>query len=399
MKLVERYIFLRAFKVSIATLAVALAIAWTTQVLSRINLVTDSGQTARTFFELATLLLPTVVPVVAPFAVIIGVTQALSAMNQDSELPVISASGAGRGTIIRPIMVLAVLTAALCFFVDNLVEPVSRQRVREIVATAHADLLSSVIQEGTFRKVEDGLFVQVSERLPDGRLGGIIVADSREKNVDLVFYAKQGEIYRQDDSHLLFMRDGEVHRKSPGGDVSVIRFASYAFDLSEFSPKTGDVFLLPKDRTLGYLLAPDPDDRIFKEIPRHYTAELHRRFTEWTYPIIFALFALAAAGDVRSHRQARIHPMVTAIACAMVARWEGYFLADKIEDSRSFIPVLYGMIAFNGLFALFFIATGRVMEMPASWSETIADGIAGIRNRLAAVARRFLPAGPAEGRT
>jgi lipopolysaccharide export system permease protein len=271
--------------------------------------------------------------------------------------------------------------------------------VREIVATAHADLRSSVIQEGTFRKVEDGLFVQVSERLPDGRLGGIIVADSREKNVDLVFYAKQGEIYRQDDSHLLFMRDGEVHRKSPGGDVSVIRFASYAFDLSEFSPKTGDVFLLPKDRTLGYLLAPDPDDRIFKEIPRHYTAELHRRFTEWTYPIIFALFALAAAGDVRSHRQARIHPMVTAIACAMVARWEGYFLADKIEDSRSFIPVLYGMIAFNGLFALFFIATGRVMEMPASWSETIADGIAGIRNRLAAVARRFLPAGPAEGRT
>ena len=45
--------------------------------------------------------------------------------------------------------------------------------------TPRADLLSTVVQEGSFRKVDDGLFVQIGERLPDGRLGGIFVADSR----------------------------------------------------------------------------------------------------------------------------------------------------------------------------------------------------------------------------
>ena len=48
-----------------------------------------------------------------------------------------------------------------------------------MVAAARGDLLSLVIQEGTFRKIDDGLFIQIGERLPDGRLGGIFVADSR----------------------------------------------------------------------------------------------------------------------------------------------------------------------------------------------------------------------------
>lgn len=398
MKLVELYIFSRAMKVSASALAVALGIAWTTQALNRINLVTDSGQTAFTFFEIATLLLPTVVAVVMPFALIIGVTQALAAMNQDSELAVISASGASRSTIVKPILILAVLASAISFFVDNGVEPYARQRVRNIIANAHADILSSVIEEGTFRKISDGLFVQVSERLPDGRLGGIFVADSRTENLDLTFYAKEGEIVREGERQLLVMRDGQVHRKPPGGDVSVIKFVSYAFDLSEFSANTGSVFLYPKDRTLSYLLNPDPNDNIFKNQPLLYSAELHRRFSEWTFPIVFALIALAAAGDVRSHRQARIHPMVTAIAYGMLVRWEGYFLTDKVEDSRAFIPLVYAVPIGNSLFALYFIVTGRVLEMPASWADYLGRRFASVAGWSRRAFARLNPARLVEGR-
>jgi lipopolysaccharide export system permease protein len=376
MKLVERYIFLRALKVAAATLAIAVAIAWTTQVLGRINLVTDSGQTALTFLQLATLLLPTMIPVVAPFAVIIGATQALSAMNQDSELSVIAAAGAGRVTIIRPIMLLAVLAAILSLAVDVVVEPAARQRVREIIATSHADLLSTVIQEGSFRRIEDGLYVQVSDRLPDGRLGGIVVADSREKDVDLLFYAREGDVQQVDGGQVLLMRDGEVHRKAPGGDVSVVRFVSYAFDLSGFASKSGEIYFSPKDRSLAYLLDPPPNDRIVQRSPLLYTAEAHRILSEWLYAIVFALFALAAAGDVRSHREARIHPMVTAIGVALIARWQGYVVTDKVEESAAFVPWVYAMIGGNIAFALYFIVTGRAMTPPADWLTKIGDALA-----------------------
>ena len=186
MKVIERYIMRRAFTVFLGALVWTLAIVWTTQVLARINLVTDSGQSALTFFQVATLILPSIIPIVVPFALVVAVAQTLSTMNADSELAVISAAGGSRWIVARPILLLALGAAVFSFAVDNGVDPYARQRNRHLVAEANADLLSLVIQEGTFQKVEDGLFLQISQRLPNNQLGGIFVADSRQEGVDLV---------------------------------------------------------------------------------------------------------------------------------------------------------------------------------------------------------------------
>ena len=98
----------------------------------------------------------------------------------------------------------------------------------------------------------------------------------------------------------------------------MIRFTSYAFDLSLFSAPRAEPFMFPKDRTLPYLLNPDPNDRVYKHKPQSFRAELHRRFTEWLYPLVFALIALAVAGDARSHREARINPLITAVTICAV---------------------------------------------------------------------------------
>ena len=62
MKVVERYVLRRVLDLFVAALFWTLAIVWTTQVLARIDLVTDSGQSALTFFEIATLILPSIIP-------------------------------------------------------------------------------------------------------------------------------------------------------------------------------------------------------------------------------------------------------------------------------------------------------------------------------------------------
>ena len=214
MKVIERYIFRRALILFCASLAWTLAIVWTTQVLARINLVTDSGQSALAFFQIASLILPSVLPVVMPFAVIIAVAQTLTVMNTDSELVVISAAGASRWTTIRPVILLATLASIVSFAVDNGVDPYARQQGRELIAAARGDLLSLVIQEGTFRKIEDGLYIQIGDRLADGRLGGIFVADSRTEGTDLIYYAKTGQVVERDGQDVLVMNDGEIQRKT-----------------------------------------------------------------------------------------------------------------------------------------------------------------------------------------
>ena len=129
MKVVERYILRRAFVLFIGALAWTLAIVWTTQVLARIDLVTDSGQSALTFFQVASLIIPSIIPIVVPFAIVVAVAQTLSVMNADSELVVINAAGASRLTVIKPIVLLAVAASIFCLVVQNGIDQIGRAHV------------------------------------------------------------------------------------------------------------------------------------------------------------------------------------------------------------------------------------------------------------------------------
>ncbi|SJM32907.1 LPS export ABC transporter permease LptF [Mesorhizobium delmotii] len=389
MKVVERYIMRRALAVFLAALIWTLAIVWTTQVLARIDLVTDSGQSALTFFEVAALIIPSIVPIVVPFALVVAVAQTLSAMNSDSELAVLNAAGASRWTIVRPIMLLALAASIFSFAVDNGVDPYARQKNRELVASSRADLLSLIIQEGTFRKIDDGLFLQIGERLPDNRLGGIFVADSREEGVNLIYYAKSGAIIDSGDERVLMMNDGVIHRETLAGDLSVIRFTSYAFDLSAFMSASSDVLLLPKDRTTQYLLNPSPNDKMFQKRPNKYLAELHQRFSEWSYSLVFALIALAVAGDARSHREARIHPLITAIAIALFVRWLGFFAAGKADNVPQYTYMVYGVPIVASAVATWFIVSNRTMELPVAWADWMTNFAGRISDGWGALKLRF----------
>lgn len=373
-----------------ATLLWVLAIVWTTQVLLRIDVVTSSGQSAAVFFQIAALILPSVIPIVIPFAIGIAVAQTLTAMNTDSELTVLSAAGSPRMAVIRPMLILAIIASLICLVIANAVSPPSRQEMRTLLSEARADLITSIIEEGTFQKIEDGLYIQISERLPDGRFGGIFVSDAREKETELIYYAKEGATIEVDGIQLLVMQDGTVQRKTDG-NISVVRYSSYAFDLSQFTSAGARPNFGPKDRELSYLLNPDPNDRVQKSNPLVYSAEIHKRFSEWLYPLVFALIGLAVAGDTRSFREARIHPLLTAMAIGLIFRWAGFFFVEKIETSAAYIPVVYLVPVIACAIAIFFIATNRVMELPMWLVERAATALGHVHTHLSALRRKLPP--------
>ncbi|MBB3310906.1 lipopolysaccharide export system permease protein [Rhizobium sp. BK196] len=375
MKLLETYILRRVGQMFLVALLPVLAIIWTTQVLQRINLVTDSGQSIGSFAMLATLILPSIIPVVLPFALVIGITQTLTTMNNDSELTVIDAAGARRTILARPILLLAILVSVFSFFVDNVVEPRAKTVVRQMIAATYADLLSSVIEEKTFRKIDEGLYVQISQRLAGRMLKGLFVADEREPNNELIYYAREGAV--DDVGTSLIMHDGEVHRKTPDGNVSVIKFDSYSFDLSDMTENNGQATLRASDRDLGFLLHPDPKDPDYIAKPGTYTAELHRRLTDWALPFVFALFSLAIAGDARSHREARMHPMIGALGLAFTLRWAAFYVANQIDNDPIYIPILYAIPVVTGIASIIFLNLHKRLSVPLA-----------LRNRTSTVWKR-----------
>ncbi|APO74167.1 YjgP/YjgQ family permease protein [Rhizobium etli 8C-3] len=376
MKLLEIYILRRVGQMFLVALLPVLAIIWTTQVLQRINLVTDSGQSIGSFAKLATLILPSIIPVVLPFALVIGVTQTLTTMNNDSELTVIDAAGAKRNIIIRPILLLAAVISAFSFFVDNVVEPKAKTGARQMIAAAYADLLSTVIEEKNFRRIDEGLYVQISERLAGRVLRGLFVVDERDPAFDMIYYAREGAV--DDTGTSLIMRDGEVQRKARDGNVSIIKFDSYSFDLSDLTQNRGQATLRASDRDLGFLLNPDPADKDYIAKPQSYRAELHRRLTDWVLPFVLALISLAIAGDARSHREARLHPMVTALTFAFALRWASFYAANQIDTNPFYIGVLYAIPVVAGVAASGFLNMHKRLSIPAA----VGERAAGIWHRI-----------------
>jgi lipopolysaccharide export system permease protein len=377
MKLLESYILRRIAQASLAAMLPVLAIIWVIQALGNVDLVTDSGQSISSFMLLATLILPTIIPAVLPFAVVIGVSQTLTAMNNDSELTVMDAAGASRSIILRPVILFAVAMSIGSFCVDNLVEPVVRVQARNLVAAAYADLLSAVIQEKSFRKVADGLYIQIDQRTNGRVLHGLFIADSRDPDSDLIYYAREGSI--DESGTALIMRDGEVHRKAPDGKVSIIQFLSYSFDLTEMSKSRKQAALGPIDRDLAFLLNPDPKDQSVITYPTQYVAELHRRLTEWALPLIYALVALVFAGDARSHRSARLHPMVSALGVSFALRLGAFYLAYNIEANPSHYIYLY-LFHFLTLAWVVGILIKSSRRRTKSWTNAV---LASMRNRFA----------------
>ena len=389
MNVIESYILRRTAGIFMATLLWVLAIVWTTQVLLRIDIVTSNGQSISSFFQIAFLILPSVIPIVVPFAIGIAVAQTLTAMNTDSELIVISAAGGRRTNVIRPMMVLAIAASLLCLAITTVINPPARLKMRTLLAESRAGLVTTVIEEGAFQKIEDNLYIQIGKRLPDGRLGGIFVSDNRERGTELIYYAKEGAAVEMDGSQLLVMQDGAVHRKVDG-NVSVVRYSSYALDLSEFTAGgDGAPALRARDRDIAYLLNPDPNDSYLKRRPQIYRAEIHRRFSEWLYPLVFALVGLAVAGDSRSFREARIHPLLSTMTIALVFRWAGFYFNEALEKSAAYTAAVYLVPLGACAIAAFFIATNRVMELPMWVVERALAAAMRLRDRVLAPWRRL----------
>ena len=373
MNLIERYIFRRAARLTLVTLMATTVVVLITQVLIYVNVLTDSGQAISTFLKLAVMLVPAMAVVVMPFALLIGASQTLSSMNADSEIAVIEGAGGSQKITAKPILVLGMVLTLLTLGIAVFVEPWSNRQIRTIVAEAGADLVRLAVQSGSFKRLDEGLYIQIAEQLPGGGFGGIFIADMRDDKTELLYYARRGVILPQGERELLVMSDGEIQRRTvASGEISVIQFASYAIDFSQFSPAGKTRHFLPKERSTAFLLDPDPNDHIVKMRPAMIRSELNRRFSEWLFPVAFGLIAVYFAGGARSNRQERLWSLTVAGLVALGVRGAGFFFMNASGMSRPMTVLTYALpLVTIAIFATLLVS-GRQLRIPPwldSWGS------------------------------
>jgi len=377
--LIERYILRRAAYLFLMTLCALVAALWVTQVLREIDVVTAQGQAIWIFLLMTVLALPALVQLVAPIAFLVAAIGTLNSLRNDSELPVIAAAGASRKAVYRPILVLGAIVMLLAAVSHHMVAPASLAALRAILTQVRVDVIATLVQEGGFRAVGDGLTMHIREKAADGSFRGIFVNDDRNPRESLQYSAADGLLLEQAGGSYFILQNGDLIREDEtAGETNVVAFETYALDLSQLGAADGTAVYRARERSTLYLLQPDADNSVSEPYAAGVTAEIHSRTTAPLYALVFALLALAFLGRPATHRQDRSTAIFAVVALSILFRAGGFAALAVARNHAAAIPALYAIplsgIALGAYVALQDRRHAIPRMVEAAWDAALAFG-------------------------
>ncbi len=368
---IGHYIFrttLGAFLVVIINMT---ALIWLTQALRDIDLMTNQGQTTLVFLQITGLIIPNLVLLMAPIALVLAVAYVLNKLGTDSEIIVINASGMSPWRLFQPFLATAAVVSVLVAILAAYLAPESLRSFRRWVIEVRTDLVTYVLRPGRFVVAQDGVMFHIRERLPNGQMLGVLIDDKRNSAEHVSIVAEQGEILKNEYGTFLILQGGNVQRHKAGDlDANIVVFDRYAFELSQFAaPMT--VKYSARERYLWQLIWPDQSDTLATSQPGQIRAEMHDRIMAPLYPFVFVLVAYAYLGAPRTTRQSRNLSLVGTAVAVVLLRFLGFANTILAVNMPAAIVFQYLIMLTAAGLSIWAIGRGIIIEPPAFVTNAI----------------------------
>jgi lipopolysaccharide export system permease protein len=380
------YIFRTTFGAFLVICASVTALMWITQALRDIDLMTNQGQSIFVFIGITGLIVPLLILIIAPIALMIAVAHVLNKLGNDSELIVMNAAGMPPWVLFRPFLAVGIVVSLLVAAISIYVSPWGLRELRRWATEVRADLVSNIVQPGRFTKLEDKLTLHIRERRPNGQLLGIFIDDQRNPKERASILAEHGDIVKSDRGLFLVLESGTIQRHETGQrDPTIVLFNSYGFDLSWLSNSNQSLKYSVRERYLWELYDPTLTDKSFVDEPDQIRAEFHDRITAPLYPLAFVVMTYAYLGAPRTNRQSRTMSLMGAIS--VVAALRGLGFVGMIAGVHTPIALLLPYLALVATFVLGYLAISRgvIIEPPAFISNAITAVMERITQRTNAL--------------
>src|SRR3954449_2444316 len=368
---IDKYIF-RTTLASFALVLVSLTgVIWITQALRGIDLMTSQGQTIITFLGVTSLVIPALVLIISPIALMIAISHTLNKLATDSEIIVMNAAGLSPFRLFRPFLYATLVVAIIVAFIAAYLAPDGMRRLKQWDAEITADVLANILQPGRFAQLDQNLTIRIRERQPGGVLVGIFVDDRRDPKERVSIIADHGTVLKNDSGSFLILEDGNLERFETGKhDPALVAFGRYAFDMSKFN-QSHDVALGIRERYLWELMYPEKNDPIYMQLPGQFRAELHDRFMSPIYPFVFAALTFAFLGTPRTTRQSRNFSIGSSILAVFGVRMAGFACSVVAVKSPLAPLVQYLMLAVSIGASIWIIVGGIVLEPPVAVIDAV----------------------------
>jgi lipopolysaccharide export system permease protein len=363
MRSLSWYVFRSTMVAFLITLITLTVVIWFTQAMRDFDLITSQRQTIFVFVGITGLIIPLLVMMLAPIALVMSAAHVLNKLGSDSEIIVMNAAGLSPWRLLTPFLASAIVVSILVTGIAAYVSPLGLRGLRDWASQVRADILTNIVQPGRFTTVSGNLTFHIADRRPNGLLIGIFVDDGRDPKEHSTYLAEQGEIVKNEQGSFLVMEGGSIQRVAAGErDPRIITFDRYAFDLSKFSNGPQNSVYTVREKFLWELMWPQQDDALYVAQSDQYRSELSDRLAAPLYPIVFIVLACAFLGPPQTTRQSRTLAMLGMMGTVAALRLVGFISVVVGVRAPSVLSVQFIAI-FGALAAGFWqISRGRAIE-------------------------------------
>jgi lipopolysaccharide export system permease protein len=323
---IGRYIFRVTMMAFLITLVSLTVVIWFTQAMRDFDLITSERQTLFVFIGITGMIVPLLVMIIAPIALMLASAHVLGRLGQDSEMIVMNAAGLSPWRLLAPFAAAGLVVALLCAVIAAYISPLALRKLGEWSSQIRADILTNIVQPGRFTSVSGNLTFHIADRRPNGLLVGIFVDDRSNPNEHATYLAEEGEIVKKDNGSFLVLERGSIQRLEAGQtDPRIVTFDRYAFDLSRFtSAGQQNTKYSVREKYIWELIWPAADDADHAAQAEQYRSEMYDRLATPLYPLAFAVLTFMFLGPPQTTRQSRTLGMLGLTGVATLVRLAGF---------------------------------------------------------------------------
>ena len=279
-------------------------IVWTLQAINYFDLVAEDGHGIKLYFIYSILNFPKIIHKIVPFVFFISIFYILISYEAKNELNIFWINGINKVEFLNKIIFLSIILMLLQILNGSFFSPMSQLKARNILKNSEIDFFTSLIKEGKFINVVQGLTIFINNKNEDGSYSEIYLDDSTKESPQMI-YAKDGMLIDNKNQKTFKLYDGKVINYE-NSKINVFEFEQINFNLKDFISNSTTAPKIQEINTFDLISCFSKDRQVQRELFRcdkNFLNDIKQELLKRLYkPIYIPLIAIVTCFVIISSR-------------------------------------------------------------------------------------------------
>ncbi|MEK6734604.1 MAG: LptF/LptG family permease [Pseudomonadota bacterium] len=290
MKLIDNYLSKNILFPTITIILILSSIILITQSLKYVDLIVSHGTSASDFLYITILLLPSLLSIIIPICLFIGILYSLNQLNANRELNILKGVGINNFNISKPILKVAILITVLHYFLSLYLTPVINNKFKDLTKDLKENYVTFFLQEKVFNHPTKFITFYIKNKISNTKFEQIFYQDTRRPDSPVTFIAKSGELFKKNNKLYLNLNNGNRQEINNKGEFVVLSFDRLLVQLDFSKDSIGIRELTIQERNMFQLFFPEENTDL--QSRKRMLSEANYRIIWPFYNIILTLIAI-----------------------------------------------------------------------------------------------------------